>query len=224
MTDSLARPRAHLTEEERHGLADGSLAPDRRADAESHAVACADCAGDVARLHALMTRLQQPSDTRRDLDTLWPAIRARIERGKVVSLGAPQVHHARSWAKPATAVAAVAAVVILAFTLGRESRGHGDDVVATPVTGATPIVSVGDSSLAYQEEVSTLLEDLELRRAMMRPSTAASVDRDLRIIDGAIEELTTALTRDPNNPQLRQLLAASYRQKRDLLKQVDNAS
>jgi len=172
-----------------------------------------------------MTRLAQHPDTPpAELDALWPAIRSRIERSKVVSLGAPNVHHARPWAKPAAAVAAVAAVVILAFTLGRESRGHGDDVVVTPVTGATPTVSVADSSRAYQEEVAALLEDLELRRSMMRPATAASVDRDLRIIDGAIRELTDALARDPSNPALRQLLAASYRQKRDLLKQVNDAS
>ena len=226
MTDSLARLDAHLTEAERHGLADGSLSPDRRADAESHAAECAECAGDVARLHAFMTRLPSRADTPgAELDALWPDIRSRIERGKVVSLGAShRARHARPWARPAAAVAAVAAIVVLAFALGRESRGHGDDVVVTPAAGTAPVVSVADSSRAYQDEVAALLEDLELRRSIMRPSTAASVDRDLRIIDGAIRELTDALARDPNNPALRQLLAASYRQKRDLLKQVENAS
>ena len=225
MTESLLRPDAHLTEEERHGLADGSLPPDRRADAESHVAECADCAGDVARLHSLMTRLQQLPDTpHTELDALWPAIRSRIERGKVVSLGAAST--TRGWRarlQPMVIIAGVAAAVVLAFTLGRQSRSSVDDIVARGNPSA-PIVSIADSSRVYQEEVRSLLEELELRRSMMRPATAASVDRDLRIIDGAIDELTDALAHDPNNPALRQLLAASYRQKRDLLKQVDDAS
>jgi hypothetical protein len=225
MTDSLTRIDAHLTEEERHGLADGSLPPDRRADAEAHLVACADCAGDVARLHSIMARLTQLSDTPDiELDSLWPAIRARIERGKVVSLGGePAARRSRTWTRQAAIIAGVAAALVLAFTLGRETRPPVDDVV-TPGVGTTPVVGIADSSRAYEEEVQSLLDELELRRSTMRPATAASVDRDLRIIDGAIDELTDALRRDPNNPALRQLLAASYRQKRDLLKQADNAS
>jgi hypothetical protein len=225
MTDSRARSDAHLTEEERHGIADGSLTPDWLADAQSHLAECAECGDDVARLHSLMTRLEQLPDTpRAELDTLWPAIRSRIERGKVVSLGtATTARRRRASARSVAIVAGVAAAVLLAFTLGRESRPRVGDIVATG-SSTTPIVSIADSSRLYQQEVQSLLEELELRRSTMRPATAATVDRDLRIIDGAIDELTDALARDPNNPALRQLLAASYRQKRDLLKQADNAS
>ena len=225
MTDSRVRSDAHLTEEERHGLADGSLSPDRRAEADAHLAGCADCAGDVVRLQSLMARLKQPSDSARsELDALWPAIRARIERGKVVSLGADStVRRSRSTVRLAAIVAGVAAAVVLAFALGRESRPQADDVV-TPGIHTTPIVSIADSSGIYQQDVESLLEELELRRAMMRPATTADVERNLKIVDSAIAELTDALARDPNNPALRQLLAASYRQKRDLLKQADNAS
>ena len=225
MTDLFARSDAHLSEEERHGLADGSLLPDRRTNVEAHAAECAACAADVARLHSLMTRLEQlPDMPHTELDALWPAIRSRIERGKVVALGGQTTASgSRARARVAAIVAGVAAALVVAFTLGRESRQPVDDVI-TSGSSTTPIVSVADSSRAYQEEVESLLEELELRRATMRPATAATVDRDLRIIDGAIDELTDALVRDPNNPALRQLLAASYRQKRDLLKQVDNAS
>jgi len=226
MTGSRARLDAHLTEEDRQGLADGSLPPDRRAGAESHVAACADCAGDVARLHALMTRLQELPDAQADeFDTLWPAIRLRIEGGKVVPFAADAttVRRTRSRARLAVIITGVAAALVLAFVLGRESRSRAGDVVATG-NGTTPLVSVADSSRQYQEEVQALLEEFELRRATMRPATTATVERDLRIIDDAIDELKDALARDPNNAALRQLLAASYRQKRDLLKQVDNAS
>lgn len=225
MTDSLARPGAHLPEEERHGLADGSLPHDRRADAESHVAKCAACSDDVARLQDFMARLEQHPDlSHAGLDALWPAIRARIERDKIVPLGAgAATQRSRSLARLAGIVAGMAAALMLAFTLGRQARPGADDIV-TPGTRTTPVASVADSSRIYQREVESLLEELELRRSTMRPATAATIDRDLRIIDGAIDELTDALAHDPNNPALRQLLAASYRQKRDLLKQVDNAS
>jgi cytochrome c-type biogenesis protein CcmH/NrfG len=225
MTDSRAHLDAHLTEEERQGLADGSLPPDQRAEPEAHVAECAECAGDVARLQTLMARLTQLPDTSHaELDALWPAIRSRIERGKVVPLGANSTaRRSRSRARLAAIVAGVAAAVVLAFALGRERRPQVGDPV-TPGIRTTPIVSIADSSAVYQQEVESLLEELELRRSMMRPATTANVERDLKIIDGAIDELTDALARDPNNPALRQLLAASYRQKRDLLKQVDNAS
>jgi hypothetical protein len=225
MTDSLARPDAHLSEEERHGLADGSLPHHRRTDVEAHVAECAACAADVARLQALMTRLEQRPDLpHAELDALWPGIRSRIERDKIAPLGAAATaRRARSRTRLAVMVAGVAAALVLAFTIGRESRPQADDIV-TPGIGTTPVVSVADSSRIYQQEVEALLEELELRRSTMRPATAATVDRDLRIIDGAIDELTDALARDPDNPALRQLLAASYRQKRDLLKQADNAS
>jgi hypothetical protein len=165
-----------------------------------------------------------PNAPHAELDALWPEIRSRIERGKVVSLGAePAARRARSRWQLAGIITGVAAALVLAFTLGRESRPRVNDVVASG-NGTTPVVSVADSSRQYQEEVQSLLEEFELRRATMRPATTASVDRDLRILDDAIHELTDALARDPDNPALRQLLAASYRQKRDLLKQVDNAS
>lgn len=225
MTDSPARIDAHLTEEERHGLADGSLPPVQRADVEAHVAGCAACTADVARLHSFMTRLELlPHSPDVKLDSLWPAIRSRIERGKVVSLGGGSTaRRSRHWTLQGAIVVGAAAAMVLAFTLGRESRPPEGDVV-TPGIGATPIVSIADSSRAYEAEVQSLLEELELRRSTMRPATVESVDRDLRIIDGAIDELTEALKRDPGNPALRQLLAASYRQKRDLLKQVDNAS
>jgi len=51
-----------------------------------------------------------------------------------------------------------------------------------------------------------------------------ALDRDLKVVDVAIAELKDAVARDPANPALRQLLAASYRQKVDLLKRASNAS
>jgi hypothetical protein len=90
--------------------------------------------------------------------------------------------------------------------------------------GGRAIIQATDSSRMYEQQLLPLLEELELRRSMLPPETASALDHDLRLIDAAIAELQEALKQDPNNAALRQLLAASYRQKRDLLRLVDNAS
>jgi hypothetical protein len=236
---------AHLSEEERHGLADETLADDRRVAALAHMAECAACANDVARLAAFQARVDQlppmpttSNDTDATLDALWPAIRSRIERGKVVPLGASptappvapgrrSVVRGRGGWLAAVAVAAVLLVVVLPIVHERRGRAPvatRPAVQPTAPNASPPLIMVADSAPAYRQQVEMLLEDLELRRAMLRPSTAATIDRDLRLIDDAIAELNAALARDPNNPALRQLLAASYRQKRDLLKRIDDAS
>ena len=120
---------------------------------------------------------------------------------------------------------AAAGVGILAVAM---LHGPRPRPTATPESnvrsGDRAIIQVTDSARMYEQQLLPLLEELELRRSMLPPETATALDHDLRLIDEAIAELQEALKQDPNNTALRQLLAASYRQKRDLLRLVDNAS
>jgi anti-sigma factor RsiW len=214
----------HLTEAERHGAADGTLAPELTTGVAEHLGACDDCAADVARIKTLMTRTRDvPSWLTEGGDDLWPAIRARIEQEKVASL------HDRAFATSAdrrrvlwtASVAAAAGLIIVAALLRR-----GAPIDVAPAGGAAfaaNIQAVAESTHVYEEQAKFLLNQLELRRALMRPQTAASIDHDLEVIDNAIAELKRAIARDPNNAALRALLASSYKQKVDLLKRVGNA-
>jgi hypothetical protein len=62
-----------------------------------------------------------------------------------------------------------------------------------------------------------------MQRAMMPPTARASLDSDLVVIDRSIAELKDAVARDPRNLSLQRLLAASYRQKVELLERANNA-
>lgn len=230
MTDRLVPSTRHLTEGERHGIADGTLPDDERPSITRHLAECDACASDVARLGELMTRIHAEPAPAETLDELWPAIRARIEQGKVVPLGAPatrttthrSTRRSLRWWLPGGVTAAVAALLIAALL--RPARQPVSMPESTAPRNDRTMMTVADSSRAYEQQVAVLLEELELRRSMLPPATAAAIDHDLRLIDGAIAELEEALAHDPNDPALRQLLAASYRQKRDLLRRVDNAS
>lgn len=236
MIDPLVPPTSHLSEAERQCAADGTLGDDDRAAVARHLAECDECAADVARLRAFIARVHERTAAPGDLDDLWPVIRARIEEGKVIALEARDAAPARTRRAPRVRgqwlllAGAVAAAAILAITLDRPPRptAASDEQPPTPAGtvqgGDRAIVQASDSARAYEQQISALLEELELRRSMLRPQTAATVDHDLRVIDSAIVELQEALKHDPDNAALRQLLAASYRQKRDLLRSLDNAS
>ncbi|MGH7624839.1 MAG: hypothetical protein ACREOJ_05885 [Gemmatimonadaceae bacterium] len=237
----------HITENERQGLADGTLDAAGAAKAAVHVAVCAACAADVSQLRILMHGLHDAASSSATLDEdLWPAIRARIAATKVIAIGAssrtPKSRAAfarrRAVWLGAVAVGSAAAAMIVAAVVLHPSRtppvtpavrlsppSASTAMPAAVGSGRVPAVTrVSDSARAYQQEVQQLLDEIEMQRAMLGPSTTAAGDSDLQVIDHAIAELRTALERDPNNGVLRQLLAESYQQKLDLLRRLRNAS
>lgn len=212
---------SHLTEEERQTLADGTIAAERARELDAHLRACDACAADVARLKRVMTRYSDAPAPNAPLDELWPSIRSRIDQSKVVPLGAPARKRSFTARHFGIVGGLVAAAVIAAIVL-RPSRTIPPDSVGRD--SAAAVTTVADSATAYEDEARALLNRFEVQRAMIRPEAAQSIDRDLKVIDEAIDELKLAIANDPKNPALRQLLASSYRQKVEILKRAGNAS
>lgn len=216
----------HLTEYERQSAADGTLGSERFRGVSEHMSRCATCAADVACLKTLMARVQETPEPHGSLDDLWPAIQSRIEQSKVVRLegahgGAP-IAARRRWPWIAAAATAVAAAILITTFAHRPGeRALAADDSARKIDAS--FASVADSSLANEREANVLLNELEMQRAMLRPNTSAALDDDLFLIDRSIAELKAALARDPSNLALQRLLAASYRQKIELLKRASNA-
>ena len=158
---------------------------------------------------------------------LWPAIRSRIEQSKVVPLGAVRESgergvRRRPWlAIASTAVAA--ALLIVAFAEMQHWRPGAAAAPAAATASDAAFASAVDSSRMYENEARRLLNELEMQRAMMPPSARASLDSDLAVIDRSIAELKDAVARDPRNVALQRLLAASYRQKVELIERANNA-
>lgn len=214
----------HLTEAERQDLADGTVTGTEAAALAAHLATCDDCAADVARLRSIVQRVRDVPAPTEQLDLVWPAIRSRIDGGKVRTLPAPDAPQAdaprvRRIAWLAAAVAAAACVVV-----GIHLRNHGTLAPVVPPNAPAALRPAVDSGVTSQADIQRLLDEIEMEKAMLPPATAAVADSDLRAIDAAIAELRDALARDPNNPAIRQLLAASYRQQQDLLKRLHNAS
>jgi hypothetical protein len=211
----------HLTDAERHDVADGTLGADVPPDVADHLAQCAACAADVDRVRQLMTRVREaplPADPAGDL---WPDIRARIERDKLVQLSSAAMRNAApsSFRIPMIAAGVAAAVILLVLLLPLARPGK-----ARPGPNATApngeLTLAADSARLFAREATILLNELELRRAMIPPQRRTAIDHDLKVIDDALLELERAIERDPNNPALRRMLASSYRQKIDVLKRA----
>jgi hypothetical protein len=183
---------------------------------------------DAERLRALKHRVDTDPAPATPTDEMWPAIRARIEATKVEHLGSSAAASRRRysrWLTPSLAAGA-AAVILVALALKFEGRRGGPATITyTYNAGDTGslFTTISDSARVYEDETLALLNELELRRAMLRPEAVAAIDHDLRVVDSAIAEVQDALKHDPNNPALRRLLASSYREKLSVLHRVGNA-
>jgi len=219
----------HLTEDERQTMADGSLTGERANVLREHLARCAACSSDVARLRTICARVASaPTDgdaaDTAAVDTLWPAIRARIDQRKDAALDArggttgTAGWRAGNRLRLVSGLAAAACIVAAALVGARRIARRAS---LTPQVVAT--TEVADSVTAYQQETQTLLDELELRRALLRPDALTAIDHDLAVVDSAIVELRAAAARDPNNAALHQLLASTYERKIEILKRIGNA-
>jgi anti-sigma factor RsiW len=214
----------HLSEEDLQGAADGSLALDRLQEAHAHLTSCEECAANVARLRTVVMRARETPLPLGSEEDLWSSVRSRIEQSKVARLAPSAAPQAIVRRRPWLAIASmmIAAVLLLA-ALAELQRWRPISGGTAGVEADIAFANVADSSRIYEAEAKRMLDELEMQRAMMPPSTSASLDDDLRVIDRSIAELTAALARDPHNLALQQLLAASYREKVELLASANNA-
>lgn len=188
---------------------DDSLSPTDRAAIEGHLRECEACRAEAAALAELLTeagRLPRELVPPKDL---WPAIDRRLEE--------PRRILPRRWI-PMAAAAAVLVATITTVTVVRMTRPTGP-------TGAGPSGPVAGRSWAateseYRAAVSELREALSAVGNDLAPETRNRVNRSLRVVDAAIEEMRAALARDPNDPALEQLLRAAYQKKLEVLRQA----
>lgn len=227
----------HLSEEERQGLADGTLAAGTAAAAAAHVASCESCSADVERLAALVRRLQRPADAEQSdaAAALWPSLHTRIEGRKVISLRPPRAvaprmargPTARARAKWVGGLAALAAAAAVAFGVAVRTRAvtHLAPYAAVaPAPGAAAATPASNAPPISSADIQRLLDQVEMQKALLPTARAALADSDARVIDRAIRELRTALERDPANAQLRQLLAEAMAQQSDLLERMRNGS
>jgi hypothetical protein len=200
---------------------DGTLPADEVEAVQEHVTGCVGCSGELNGLLELGRRtaelpafLEPPRD-------LWPWVAAEIERRKVVTVrfGRPL----RIAAMAVAAAAVLVAAVLIGYMAGRQ--GGEPTVVRVQPTADIQRASLGHDTLngarnEFDEARAELLAALDQRRGNLSPQTLRVVESNLRLIDQAIEEITSALEQDPGNSQLAHRLTAAYRQQIELLRRA----
>lgn len=184
---------------------DGTLGPATVAAVEAHLAQCAECSSilDDARflrplVAALPEQITPPTD-------LWPgvrnAIRTRTRRPR--------------WA--------LAAAVVLAI---------GGAVASAPHISGTALRSRQEPSSSslptevarFEHQVGAASAELEAavraREHQLDPGTVATIERNLAIIDAAIDETRVALEESPDDARIADAFVSAHHQKIRLLRQV----
>ena len=195
----------HLEEAELNDLADGTVtsAPD---EWTSHLRWCPACRERLEGIKGLLARASRLTSELEGGGGDWATLRARLAPAVAPTPG-------RFRLKTPLLLAAGVLLAVVGALVTRQRLDRSTGVADSTGTGSRPSKTEQD-----------LLTELELERGLLRPETIEQLEDDLKTINAAAAELEAAIARDPNNPTLRRLLAASDEQKAALLKQLGNAS
>jgi hypothetical protein len=202
---------------------DGALESGTRATVEEHARSCARCEALIGDLSALVRDARALPDLVPPRD-LWAGIEARIQ-APVVSLPAARMAAPRPrWRTTAwlgaAAAALIAATAGITYTVAmHQAREQGRLAMAPPgATAPVTNVAVLPVERVYDQEIARLQHILRERRSTLDSGTVAVIERNLRIIDAAIEQSRAALEKDPASGLLNDQLNSALTQKVELLR------
>lgn len=212
-------------------LADGTLDVALRARVEAHVEACDDCRALLADLRAIKQRA-------RDLErlsppeSLWPRIAARLREQGVAPAGSRRPSRAPAWQWAAIAAALVLGIGLALFatwsrrpaqtTAAREQPAA--TAVATPQGNAAAPGSVegieAELSAAeqhYDRAIKGLEQIASTGQGSLDPQVAATLKKNLQVIDSAIADSRSALKAQPESQVARESLFEALRRKVVLL-------
>lgn len=214
---------SHLDEVTLHELADGTAAPDVVSACTVHLDTCTTCQVELQSIRGLRAQLAALPRADEARPETWTRIAARIgaPRADVVPLAPRDRHTARWVALAAGIVLATTAVVRIATTL--ETRTDASSRIAmvdAPVAPVDALAAFERSRASYEAAAEELMRTLEARRGELRPETLEVVEKNLAVIDGAIEEIRRALAADPTSAELAFLLTSTWETKLGLLRRA----
>lgn len=221
---------------------DGDLTAGERDRVERHLSSCSQCTGLVEDLRAVVRGAQAVHDGPPAAD-LWPGIASRLEprdsAPRVVAIESRRGPRRLSFSIPQLAAASLAVALLSAGAVWmaiRDGGPAGPSTVAVgarseePITGARdeePISGVtlasGSASQAfaeYEAAVADLERLLDELADDIEPEARLAIDRNLEIIDKAIQQTRGALEADPDDAYLNTHLASTMQRKIDVLQEA----
>jgi hypothetical protein len=216
---------------------DGSLAPEDHNSVETHLNVCVVCAGARNELGAIVgfcLEHRGEYDAVPNERALWLRISNMIE---VDSAGAsPTAIQAnagwwfrlmnRSWQLSFPQLAAAATVIIVVvsmFTLvglrGLGFTGGGSGVKSAGFVPPLGDVSVKDRYRQQEQVIAYWNERVELNKARWNPQMRETFDKNMSVIDSAVNDSMRQLSQNPHDEVSEEILNAALNDKVELLKE-----
>lgn len=211
---------------------DGELPVAERHELEAHLSGCAPCRETLAELRAVLEAAGILQDAPPEKD-LWGGIAKAIdarsrEDDQVIDLPARLGHPGNEEVDPRLRisvpqlVAAGLALMMASGALAWSLRPLAEEsasvaAVAEPV-GLIQASLPSDAPGTYSEELSRLQALMTEHRDELTPNTVRILEKNLAIIDRAIQESRSALEGDPGNEYLVEHLDRAFKRKVDYLR------
>ena len=200
---------------------DAALGRGERAEVERHLATCPDCrriVDDLRELGQRVSSLEPMQPPARAWRRIERELRRAVERSAAVEpRGGRAAATARSLRSPIVWLAA-AAVLVLCTMVGLRLAAPGRGRTPTLAPDAQSIVN--ELALAeehYQKAINGLEQIANAEKGSLDPSTAATLQKNLAVIDQAITESRAALKTQPNSEPAQQSLLESFKSKIALL-------
>ncbi|HET7600909.1 MAG TPA: anti-sigma factor [Gemmatimonadales bacterium] len=203
---------------------DGDLDAAERAALERHLAACPACRTTLADLRRVVERARTLPAPAPAAD-LWAGIARRIgERAPSATRPWHRVTFSLPQLAAATIVAAVASGAggwwLATRAPDRPALPPGQPAAVSPAPAPLTQAAWRTAEPKYAAAVEDLERVLAQGRSTLDSATVAVLERNLRVIDGAIADARRALAGDPGNTYLNAHLARTMRRKIDLLRQA----
>jgi hypothetical protein len=237
----------HPNEDLLNAFADESIDPPDRADVERHLASCAPCRRTVADLREVLRaagalELREPPV--RAWSRIERAIRLEREHAMPTSSsGARGVHPSAGSAEDARLKGsrsigsrssvllwlAAAAALVLATVVGlRYAPPRASDNTSATAPGAGTQIAAGDSAQSveaelreaeahYENAIKGLEQIANAEKNELDPRTAATLQKNLAVIDQAIGESRAAMRSQPSSEPAQQSLIENFKTKIRLL-------
>jgi hypothetical protein len=194
---------------------DGTLDEAAFQEMELHVATCPECRAEERSLRALLAHAAALPADRPPARDLWAGIAERLDEAR------PWWRRSGSRAGWGVGLAAAAGLV-LALSAALHGPGGvrpspGASVAPAALRSEDPVAS---AEREYAQAAAELLSALQQQRDRLPPETLASVEKDLRSIDVALQEVRRALATDPANPGLNHLLTSTHQRKVEVLQHV----
>jgi hypothetical protein len=213
-----------------HDYVDSELTPEVETEVDRHLGACEVCEEHERRLRALVDEASSLPEWVEPPRDLWPGIEQRLDEAD-----RPIPFPARRSTVPVWGYGLLAASLLIAIVAGVYiNRGSGEpgpvaeqgmpspegrkvEEAGWQPERPTDVLAIEEAIIKNKQE---LREALDARRDSLDPEAAATVDKNLKLIEDAIAEIHVALDKEPSNAELNRMLMAAHQRELYLLQRA----